>query len=377
MFVRILSIIALWFAMMMPAIAAPDAASAPQTAGQVKQQLVDKLVAQGYMSAASAAEVSASFAAEDKQLAAEQSWTSWLSWATVLKVIGVVLLLIAFGSTIMRIIKGLWELIVSVPMYVYQGVFGAATVAMTIVPQMIWPSQAFFVALFGAFGNLFIIGWVVKEYPRVQEALKKLFNLGIPEFVIISAWLIVYFGVLAVTYDSQVFGFFTTVSISALFGFGLFYSPGVLFLTTRDKAIPALIWSHFILLTAYGVAKINGVAIPHGDLFAAGVEYYWSIALGVAFLITMSPWSSSKDRVASLIPFTISVILATIAFTHGLASIGTVIGVFTVLVLVEWVLYASWSGGLIIGSLCSGLLLFGGGLLIERYGRAIMTAAGF
>lgn len=375
--IRILSIVALWFAMLFPAYAADGAASAPITASEVKQQLLDKLVAEGYMSAASATEAKAKVAIEDKAIAAEESWTKWLSWASLFKVLGVILLLVAFGSTIVRIIKGLWELIESVPMYVYQGAFGAVTVTGTIAPHLFWASQSFYVVLFCSIANLIIAGWTINVYPKVQEFLARIFKLGIPPFVLISGYLIAYFGVLAVLHQSQIFGFLATVSVSALFGFGLYYSPGVLFLTTREKAIPALVWSHTLLLIGYGVIKINEVVVPNANLFAAGIEYYWTIALGVAFLITLSPWSPSRDRVASMIPFTLCFILANFAFSYGLKSVGSVFDVFAVLIAIEWVLYASWSGGLIVGSLCSGLILFTGGLFLERHGKTILAAMGF
>lgn len=373
--IRILSAIVLWAAMLFPAHAAEPAA--PQTAQDVRKELIDKLVAKGAMSAASAAELSAEYKESDAKLAQAESWTKWLSWSGFFKVLGVILLLVAFGGTIVRIIKGLWELIEQVPMYVYQGVFGAASVFGTVFPSMIWASQSFYVVLFCAFANLIIFGWVVTSYKQVQEWLAKLFNLGIPEFVVASAWMAVYFGVLAVAHDSQIFGFFTTVAISALFGFGLYYSPGVLFLNQHEKAIPALVWSHSLLLIGYGFVKLNGISVPYMQLFTAGVEYYWSLALGISFLITLSPWASSKDRVGSLIPATLAFVLSMVAFSYGLQSISTVLFICFVLVALEWLMYASWSGGLIIGSLCSGLVLFTGGIMLEKHGRAILTAIGF
>lgn len=370
---RILAIIA--FAMMM-FFPVAHAGTAPQTANQVKQELVQKLVADGYMTAASAAEATTKYVKEDVAVAAEESWTRWLSWVNLLKVVAVILFLIAFSGVIVKIGKGLWGLITAIPTYVYQGVFLLATATATIQPALQPMAQGFYFALFGAFANLIIIGWIIQTYPQVQAFLKKLFSLGIPEYVIASAWATAYFGALALTYDSQVFGFFAVAAFSGMFGFGLYYMPGVLFLSTKEGAIQALVWSHTILLVAYGIA-LQTVTIPHLSLFQGGIEYYCTIALGVAFLITTTPFGRGDTFAKAIIPLIICTVLANYGYAvYDMHAIGAVFDVFLVLIALEWIMYAAWSGGLIIGTFVSGILLFSASLFFERHGHAVMLALG-
>ena len=66
-------------------------------------------------------------------------------------------------------------------------------------------------------------------------------------------------------------------------------------------------------------------------------------------------------------------ILANIAFAMGFKAIGATIDVFMVLVFLEWILYMSWKGGFIIGSLFTGITLYGAALVLESNGRAILN----
>lgn len=371
---RFFAIIAFVLMMFVPAAYADQA---PLTAGQVQQELVQKLVAEGYMTAASAAAAAPSIKQSNAEIAAQETWTRHLSWINFVKVVAVILFLVALSGVIEKIVKGLWVLIVAVPAYVYQGVFLAISATATVLPAFQVIPQGFYIALFGSFANLLIVFWILQMYPKVKEQLKKLFNLGIPEYVIVSAWATAYFALLAFGYHSAVFGFFAVVGFSGIFGFGLFYVPGALFLSTQAGALGALIWSHSILLIAYGIVG-HLIVIPNLDLFRAGIEYYMTVAVGVAFLIVMSPWGRNKEAVNNFIPFTICLIAANMGYSYlDLHSIGAVFDIFAVLLALEWIGYMSWSSGLIIGTFCSGIVLFGGALLMEKHGAAIIQAVAF
>jgi hypothetical protein len=108
-------------------------------------------------------------------------------------------------------------------------------------------------------------------------------------------------------------------------------------------------------------------------LFSPGIEYYCTIALGVALLVGCSPFYKDEKLGPFLVMGIMIFILANIGFAMGFKSIGSIIDVFMILVFLEWVLYMSWKGGFIIGSLITGLVLYGGALVLESNGRTILN----
>lgn len=356
--------------------AAPPASAPVATANGVKLDLINKLEADKYLTAKQAAEVKSKYIGSDSELAeaSNDSWTRYITWVNLLKVLAIVALLIAFSGVIAKFVKWAWLVIVMVPTFIYQGAFLSVTLWMTIWPASLWASQAFYLALFGAFGNLLIVKWILKEYPSLAKAIKEFFSLGIPPYVLASLYGALYFAVLAVSYGSQIFGFFAAVCVSSAFGFGMFYMPGVLFLDIRKNATAALFISHIAILVAYVWAKHAGV--PYLALFAPGFEYYCPIGLGLAMLVGVSPWyrhGVPLNFMLTVITFALAMFGYSYFGEHG---IGAIIGIFATLVLLEWVMYASWSGGLIIGTLVTGVVLYGGALVLESNGRAILTALG-
>lgn len=375
---HLLAALLLLFAFAAPALAAPEpaASAAVSTVNGVKLDLINKLEADKYLTAVQAAEVKGKYIGSDSEIAEADgtSWTRWLSWVNVLKVLAILALLIAFNGLIIKFVKFAWATITMVPTYVYQGVFLACTLWLTVAPATIWASQAFYLALFGAFGNALIVAWVLDTYPKVAEAIKKMFSLGIPPYVLASFYGALYFAVLAIAYSSQIFGFFAAVCVSSMFGFGMFYMPGVLFLDIRRNAVGALLISHTLILIAYVAAK--HAAVPYLPLFAAGFEYYCPIGLGLAMLVGVSPWHRHGfgfNFLVALAIFGLAMFGYSFYSEHG---IGAIIGIFAALLLIEWVMYASWCGGLIIGTAMTGAILYGIAMVLESNGRAIMTAIG-
>lgn len=354
--------------------ATPSASvTTPTTVNGVKLDLVNKLETDKYLTATQAAEVKSKYIGSDAEIATSNE-ESWFNWINLLKVLAVLALLIAFNGLIIKFVKWAWVAITKVPTYVYQGVFLACTLWLTIAPATIWASQAFYLALFGAFGNVMIVGWILKIYPNVAEFIKKMFSLGIPPYVLASFYGALYFAILAITFSSQIFGFFAAVCVSSMFGFGMFYMPGVLFLDIRKNATAAVLISHTIILILYVVAKHS--ALPYLPLFAAGFEYYCPIGLGLAMLIGVSPWNRGGLGFNFLIALAIFG-LAMFGYSfYGEHGIGSIIGIFAALLLIEWVMYASWHGGLIIGTAVTGVILYGAAMFLEANGRAILSNFG-
>lgn len=305
----------------------------------------------------------------------ESLWDRYVSWTNFFKVLGVVLLLVAFSSLIGKIAKGLMFLIIQVPKEVYQVSFLSVSLLATIRPDLIWASQAFYLALFGAFANLVVLIWVIESHPRLKEVLAKLFNLGVPPASVASFWGMLYFAALALAYNSQIFGFFAVVCLSGIFTFTMYYRPGVLFLDFEEKAMPAVVFGHLAVLLGYVGLKLSGNLPAQTALFSVGLEYYATIAMGVGFLVAASPfYGRNQGGAVGYLMLFLLVTFAAVAgyFLFDLKVIGSILCVFAVLLALEWIGYLSYKSGFIVGTFILGITLYGLSLLAEHYGHLVV-----
>ncbi len=303
------------------------------------------------------------------------NWAQYLSLQNFLAVAGVILLFVAFSGAIKKLIRSFWHVIVLVPAFVYQSAFLAATVFGTIFPEKIWASQAFYIALFCSFANLVVLGWIVASYKWVQVFLEKLFNFGIPPAIVASFWSMVYFGALAIAYESSIFGFFAAVGLSGMFSFCIMYMPGVMVLNFKENALVPLVFGHILILVVYAFAYNQGWGMPYMTYFNAGIQYYCTIALGVGLLVGASPWWKTSQALAYAVLFCMVAVAGAFAyFFLGLPTIGSIILVFFALMFLEWVGYMSFKTGWLVGCAVMGAILFGASLVMQNYGPMIMTA---
>lgn len=154
-------------------------------------------------------------------------------------------MLIAFGSTIAKIIGGIWNVVAAVPVFIYQSIFLLGSFIGLIRPDLIWESQSFYVDLLSSFSTLIVIGWIVEYYENLAYFLKKIFKFGIPISCVISFYGMIYFGVLALDF--------------------------------KENMLPAVVFRHLIVLFGYIVTFKN---VPeYTAYFNVGIQYYCTIAL--------------------------------------------------------------------------------------------------
>lgn len=351
------------------------------TQNDVKVELIQQMQKDGYLSDKMAQEVKVKYVkvndlstvSNSKATMQESTWTQYLSWINLLKVAGIILFLVAFWGTITKIIGKVWFLIVSVPMWVYQTAFLAIGMIGIFVPHLIWESQAFYIALFCSFANIIVIGWIVSTYPKLEEMFAKLFNIGVPVQSVISFWGMIYFGALAFAYASQIFGFFAAVCFSGMLSFGLYYAPGVLTLHFKEKALNAVIFGHTLVLAVYAWLHINNIAPIEVSYFKVGLEYYSTIALGLALLIGSTPFIKREGQAFYFVAFVALVLLSTVGyFFFGLQVICSILCIFFILYVLEIICYYGYKGGLIIGSALLGASLYALSILLEQYGSYII-----
>jgi hypothetical protein len=253
----------------------------------------------------------------------------------------------------------------------------AASLLLTFKPQWLWWTEWFYLAHFGAVATLLVLGWIVDAYPALRQWLGRLNLLGLNAATWKSIAAMLYFGALALWHQSQLFGVLAVVSLSAVLNFALAYGGGVLALTVRDRGIATAVWGHLALLVLYVGLKLSGHLPSQAVWFAAGVEHYATVALGVGFLLATAPFIASPParRLAYLALFAGVVVLASLGYhLFGLKVIGSIVGLFALLVALEWLGYLAYRAGFLAGTAIAGALLYGLALLVERFGGWVVLA---
>ncbi len=362
-----------------------------QTLADAKDQLLQKLQADGSLTEDAAKKARENYILEEdkariigdaknnasvadvNQENSESSWTQYLSLINFIKVLAVILLLVAFSGIIKNLIHRFWELIAKVPVWVYQVGFLAATLYASFFPASISASQFFYIALFGIIGNLILLIWILNWWDKLRDKLIQLLDIGIPLMSIVSFLLTIYFGVFAIAYQSSLLGFFAAVTLSGVFTFSLFYMPGVLFLQFKENALSAMVFGHLIVLIIYVTLLLLGVAGEYLVYFNAGIQYYCTLAMGIGLLVGSSPFYKS----ASLFYFiTFIVVCAAATFLYfftKLTGMAIILYVLFVLVFLEWIAYLGFKTGVITGLILIGGLLFGLALLLEKHASVILA----
>ena len=377
---------------------APDAGAAgaqgrasAATAASVKLDLIGQMERDGALSPQQAQRAKEKYISEGdlRELSEAQAqalqkepglWERYATWTGFFYFLGVALLAVAFAGWIAKLAKLFLVVIVAVPKEVYQGAFLCAGAWMALngvlMPGLLSQTHAFWMAAFGAAANLILAGWILESHPKLAEALKKLFSLGLPLGSVASFWLMLYFGSLALAYGSEIFGFAAAVMFSGMMTFAVGYRPGVLWMDFEEKALPAVIFGNLAAVAGYAALKVSGHLPQEAALFEAGISYWCSIAMGVGFLVGASPY---EWRRAGQSPWGWLGLLAavTLAGVFGyvffdLKVIGSVLCVFAFLVCMEWYSKLCMKAGFVGGALMMGLALVGIASAMERWGSLVV-----
>lgn len=377
-------------ALIMALFCSPSFASAgPVNEAQVRLNLIHLMQDDGFLSEKMAGEAKLKYV-DPKQLSAPVTVDTaassmpalgslldrYLSWFNAIKVIGVVFILIAFWGGIQKLIKGIWHLIASVPVLAYQLPLLGLTVTLTLKPQMVWASQALYLAIFGSVANLLVLLWFAVTHEKFAMQVLKLFRLGLPPASVGSFWGMLYFGGLAVLYQSPIFGFAAAVCLSGVLSFGMYYSQGTLWLHFKEHAEGAVVFGHLAVLLIYLAVRINAPHAPAINLFGMGIEYYCTVAMCVGLLVGSAPWMRSEGAVGL---YVLTFILVAVAASFGyflldIKVIGSIVMCFFILFCLEWLGYLGFQGGVIAGCAILGFSLFGVAVLMEHYSNYIVLA---
>lgn len=305
----------------------------------------------------------------------DTGWRSHVTIANAMKLVGVLLLVFAFSGMIGKIIRACWIVIAAIPIIAYQAVALAATVTATVAPSLIWESQSFFIVLFASMLNLVIIAWILDSYPKLLELVKNLFKLGIPVECVALFYLSVYLGALTVYQKSVIFATVTLFVLIGLVAMSLIEILKKNKVKTDDKTFSYVAFCSLAFwLACYVALKMTNVAPEYVDLFNVGVQYF--VILGLAFICkayTTPFLGHEKFDIAPIIGTVFLGIFGIVAYTSlGMQVSGTLIFCSYVILLLEWVIYYAYKIGVLFGSAVIGALLYGGALLVEKFGSLLI-----
>jgi hypothetical protein len=301
----------------------------------------------------------------------------YISLGNFVKVVAVLFFLQAVWMTVLQIIGkigiALWFIITQVPVEVYQGAFLASSMVGLMCASN--TSHEMYVALFCAFANLIFIFWIVVSHKQLVtwlEALAKYLDTHswVPANCIGAFIGVVYFGVLAIAFSSEIFGFFTVVCLASSTSFGLSYSSHVLTMYFHQGMINQVIFGNLAVVSAFTALRVLRMLPPYGQLFLKGVDFYCTVALGTGLLIGSSPIESVSNTSAAfmvymLLFFVIWAAAMMVYFLAEIKAIGSVLSVFAVLTVLEWLAIFSSSVGAILCCFVMGTVLYGGVVLSE------------
>lgn len=376
-----MNLIRIWvitFLLAMFGVAHADTDSTAHTVADIKTELIKQMGTDGVFDNKLTEQYTSKYVtADDAKLQVsvpEESLLSKLfSWSNFLKVVGIILLLVAFSGIIKNIIIALWVVIASIPVVIYQGAMLSVTVTGLLNPSLFWASQAFYVALFCAFANIILLVWVLDSYPKIMAVVMNLFTFKLPVETLASFYGMLYFGALALYYHSSIFGFFAVVCLSGLFSFTMRYVPGVLFLDFKENMLKLVVFGHLIVLGLY--VNVFMTKPEYVEYFNVGFQYYCTIGLGVGLLVAASPFYKREAAVGYAILFTAIAATAMYGyFFYDLKVIGSIMACFYVLFMLEWIGYIGFTGGLIFGSMLTGGTLYGLAMLFETYGSMVILS---
>lgn len=351
-----------------------------QTLAGIKTELIENLKTDGLITDANAVIAMQKYVSDpneskDVLVKDDTGWRSHVTLANGMKLVGVLLLVFAFSSMIGKIIRACWIVIAAIPIIVYQAVALAFTVTATVAPALIWESQSFFVVLFGSILNLVIVAWILDSYPKLMALVKNLFKLGIPVECVGLFYLSIYLGALTIYQMSVIFA---TATLFSLIGFVVASIIAVMDkkkVDHDDKILSYIAYGTLSFwLATYVALKMTNVLPTYVDLFNVGVQYFIIFAMAFICQAYTTPFAGyHKFEVSAIVGTALLGVFGIVAYTTlGMQVAGTLIFCSYVILLLQWVVYKAYKVGVIFGSAVIGALLYGGALLVEKYGSLLV-----
>lgn len=360
--------------------AEPSTNEKGQTLAGIKTELIENLKTDGLITDANAVLAMQKYVSDpneskDVLVKDDSGWRSHVTLSNGMKLVGVLLLVFAFSGMISKIIRACWIVIAAIPIIVYQAAALAFTVTATVAPALIWESQSFFVVLFGSILNLVIVAWILDSYPKLFELVKNLFKLGIPVECVGLFYLSIYLGALMVYQMSVIFATATLFSLIGLVVASIIAILEKKKVQPEDKVLSYIGYGTLSFwLATYVALKMTNVLPAYVDLFNVSIQYFVIFAMAFICQAYTTPFAGYKKiEVSAIVGTALLGVFGIAAYTMlGMQVAGTLIFCSYVILLLQWVVYYAYKVGVIFGSGVVGALLYGGALLVEKYGSLLV-----
>ena len=354
--------------------------------GQIILETIQELQKSGYITEKNANEAKAELVFSKKEFIEENysvdktvikntdiEWGEYLSWINLLKILGIILVLVAFRGVILQFLVHL----VKIPTILYQTLFLSATLSMTFIPEHIYAEQALYIGIFGVLANIIVIGWIVGTYQDFFEKIFKIFSLNLNPAIIGCFYLTLYFGFFSIHLDSQFLGIFSCIAFVGMFGF-IFESTGIHTVMgyESDNYMGISLIINGLIILAYSLISIYEIDVPYISSFSVGIQYVCTIVFTVTLLI-FSSFVCKNDN-----GFGLSVLLMIVAeglaltgmYLFNLEVIPVIINTAFFLFVVGWIGYVTQQINGILMCFVMGIILYGSAIYIEKNPELFITA---
>lgn len=353
-----------------------------ETVSTVKENLIESLSQSGYLDKDKTSEIKNKFITKEdttRQVIAnsaspesETTWHKYVTWINLFKVFGILLILIAMGKFVKKIVKQLLFVIVSIPLIIYQFIVLTLSLTITFLPAEVpfLSSEKVYIVLLGALSNIAALAWIVSKNKKLCSVIQKFFGKD-PILIVVKGGIftMLYFGYFTLSLPSYIFGFLSvasfSVSITSLFIWGVskFKKKEI---EEKDILLSSL-FIHTLALVVYILSPLDL------SYFDKGVQYIFSGIILFLLISNTVPEIENKMKLFYSVYFTIITFLSLASYVYfDTKLISTLVFTGYYIFIFMWLAYYTFKANMIIGLMTVGLTLYGSALLLEKFGSYLV-----
>lgn len=353
-----------------------------ETVSTVKENLIESLSQSGYLDKDKTSEIKNKFITKEdttRQVIAnavspesETTWHKYVTWINLFKILGILLILIAMGKFVKKIVKQLLFFLISIPLIIYQLIVLALSLTLTFLPAEFpfLSSEKVYIVLLGALSNIAALAWIISKNKKLSEVIQKLFGRN-PILVAAKGGILamLYFGYFTLSLPSYLFGFLSVVS------FSIFITSSFIWVISKFKKteiedkdiILSLLFIHTLALVVYILSPLDL------SYFDKGVQYIFSGIILFLLISNTVPEIENKMKLFYSVYFTIITFLSLASYVYfDTKLISTLVFTGYYIFIFMWLAYYTFKANMIIGLMTVGLTLYGSALLLEKFGSYLV-----
>lgn len=353
-----------------------------ETVSTVKENLIESLSQSGYLDKDKTSEIKNKFITKEdttRQVIAnavspesETTWHKYVTWINLFKILGILLILIAMGKFVKKIVKQLLFFLISIPLIIYQLIVLALSLTLTFLPAEVpfLSSEKVYIVLLGALSNIAALAWIISKNKKLSEVIQKLFGRN-PILVAAKGGILamLYFSYFTLSLPSYLFGFLSVVS------FSIFITSSFIWVISKFKKteiedkdiLLSLLFIHTLALVVYILSPLDL------SYFDKGVQYIFSGIILFLLISNTVPEIENKMKLFYSVYFTIITFLSLASYVYfDTKLISTLVFTGYYIFIFMWLAYYTFKANMIIGLMTVGLTLYGSALLLEKFGSYLV-----